>query len=76
VTRDDIRYPQPMLIDQIEYLYSMLNRADQKPGKDAYERHQELQSQLNQYLSQIKPLITQKGIALSDNVYYQLLKLN
>ena len=57
VTRDDIRYPQPKLIDQIEYLYSMLNRADQKPGKDAYERHEELQSQLNQYLSKIKPVL-------------------
>ncbi len=59
VTRDDIRYPQPMLIDQIEYLYSMLNRADQKPGKDAYERHEELQSMLDQYLSQIKTLLTE-----------------
>ncbi|MBD3414791.1 MAG: hypothetical protein GF421_10220 [Candidatus Aminicenantes bacterium] len=57
VTRDDIRYPQPMLIAQIQYLYSMLNRADQKPGKDAYERHKELQSQLNQYLSEIKPIL-------------------
>ncbi|MFW6140896.1 MAG: hypothetical protein ACOC5S_06040, partial [Acidobacteriota bacterium] len=43
VTREGIRYPQPMLIDQIQYLYSILNRADQKPGKDAYERHEELQ---------------------------------
>jgi photosystem II stability/assembly factor-like uncharacterized protein len=59
VTRDDIRYPQPRLIDQIEYLDSMLSRADQKPGKDAYERHQELQSQLNQFLSQLKTFLTE-----------------
>ncbi|MCK5652194.1 MAG: hypothetical protein KAJ42_12480, partial [Gemmatimonadetes bacterium] len=31
-------YPQPMLLDQIQYLYSMLQTADQKPGRDAYER--------------------------------------
>jgi photosystem II stability/assembly factor-like uncharacterized protein len=31
-------YPQPMLMDQIQYLYSMLQSADQKPGRDAYER--------------------------------------
>jgi hypothetical protein len=27
-----------MLLHQIQYLYSMLQRADQRPGKDAYER--------------------------------------
>ncbi len=42
VTRDDIRYPQPMLSDQVMYLYSMLSRADQRPGKDAYTRYNEL----------------------------------
>lgn len=39
-------YPQPMLIDQIAYLYGMTTRADQKPGRDAYERYQELGKQL------------------------------
>ncbi len=42
VTNNEIRYPTPMLLDQISYLYAMLNRADQKPGKDAYERFTEL----------------------------------
>jgi len=42
VTRDDIRYPQPKLSDQIMYLYSMIGRADQKPGRDAYTRFNEL----------------------------------
>lgn len=32
------RYETPMLNDQIRYLASMLDRADQKPGRDAYER--------------------------------------
>ncbi len=39
-------YMQPMLKDQISYLYSMLNRADQRPGKDAYDRYAELNRQL------------------------------
>ncbi|MBS0011906.1 MAG: hypothetical protein KFF49_10880, partial [Bacteroidales bacterium] len=55
VTRDDIRYPQPMLQDQLMYLYSMISRSDQKPGKDAYRRYDELeevyQSLRNEYAS-------------------------
>ncbi|MEE2877339.1 MAG: hypothetical protein VX822_06130 [Candidatus Neomarinimicrobiota bacterium] len=39
-------YPQPMLIDQIRYLASMIDQADQRPGKDAYDRFQELTSKL------------------------------
>ena len=39
-------YSQPMLIDQIRYLASMLNRVDQEPGDDAYERFKELNEQL------------------------------
>lgn len=37
-------YMQPMLIDQLAYLRSMLNSADQRPGKDAYERLEHLYS--------------------------------
>lgn len=39
----DERYPTPKLIDQIQYLYAMLQQADQKPGRDAYQRLDELQ---------------------------------
>jgi len=42
VTMENIRYPQPMLEQQIIYLYSMISSTDQKPGKDAYERYDEL----------------------------------
>lgn len=38
------RYQQPMLLAQMSYLYSMLNRADQRPGKDAYDRYEELKA--------------------------------
>jgi len=40
--KKDIIYPQPKLIDQIEYLYYMLNGADQMMGKDVYDRFEEL----------------------------------
>lgn len=46
-------YPQPMLLDQISYLSSMLTRADQKPGRDAYVRFDELNQELSGYLSEI-----------------------
>lgn len=38
-------YMQPMLQAQTGYLNSMLGRADQRPGKDAYDRLEELKSQ-------------------------------
>ncbi len=40
-------YQQPMILDQIGYLSSMLDRADQKPGRDAYIRNEELQEALS-----------------------------
>ncbi len=40
-------YMQPMLIDQVRYLQSMLGRADQVPGKDAYERLEDLKNSFN-----------------------------
>ena len=40
-------YMQPMLIDQARYLQSMLGRADQVPGKDAYERFEGLKNSFN-----------------------------
>ena len=38
---------QPMLIDQARYLQSMLGRADQVPGKDAYKRLEDLKNSFN-----------------------------
>jgi photosystem II stability/assembly factor-like uncharacterized protein len=40
-------YMQPMLLSQISYLNSMINRADQLPGRDAYERYEELKAQFD-----------------------------
>ena len=51
----DGTYMTPMLLDQISYLSSMLNRADQRPGKDAFDRYTELKIKfeniLKEYLS-------------------------
>jgi photosystem II stability/assembly factor-like uncharacterized protein len=40
-------YPPRMLTRQIEYLYSMLTTADQKPGRDAHERYDQLREEMN-----------------------------
>jgi hypothetical protein len=52
-----IIYPQPMLIDQLQYLFSMLNRADQKPGRDAYLRLDDLNKELSGYISEIDEIL-------------------
>jgi hypothetical protein len=51
-------YMQPMLIAQISYLNSMLGRADQRPGKDAYERYNELKQKLDWLVSTNQKLIS------------------
>ncbi len=38
-------YMRPMFIDQVRYLQSMLSRADQKPGNDAYVRFSKLKQE-------------------------------
>jgi len=38
----DIIYPQPMLTDQVSYLYEMVSNADQAPGVEAADRLAEL----------------------------------
>jgi hypothetical protein len=50
-------YPQPMLADQLEYLYSMLQSADQKPGRDAYERLDVLKVELETHKSRLERLL-------------------
>jgi photosystem II stability/assembly factor-like uncharacterized protein len=51
------RYPQPMLIDQFEYLYDMLDGADQKIGADAHERFGELYRELGNHLRGLHRLL-------------------
>ena len=39
LTAADGPYPMPKLVEQVAYLNRLVNRADQKPGRDAHERH-------------------------------------
>jgi hypothetical protein len=42
----DIIYPQPMLTNQVSYLYNMVSQADQAPGAEAENRFAELTAKL------------------------------
>ena len=53
------RYPQPKLVDQINYLSRMLDRADQRPGRDAYDRYKELSQSLAKCIADLKTLINE-----------------
>lgn len=52
-----IIYPQPQIIDQLRYLLSMLDRADQKPGRDAYIRLDELKQAVDLCLTEIEDIL-------------------
>jgi hypothetical protein len=49
-----IRYSQPMLVDQLSYLYENLQRADQRPGRDAIDRWEKLNGELQVHLSKLE----------------------
>ena len=51
------RYSQPMIVDQLSYLYSNLTRADQQPGQDAFDRYQELNSMLSDHIGRLEQLL-------------------
>ena len=61
VTSTEHRYPVPVLIDQLSYLYGNLNRADQAPGQDAYARADELEAELAQLVGTLGQLIETDG---------------
>ncbi len=45
-TEPEPRYSEPQLIDQLRYLYGILQGADQAPGRDAMQRADELRAEL------------------------------
>ncbi len=51
------RYSQPMLVDQISYLYGNLDRADQRPGKDAVSRYESLVQQLEEQMTPLERVL-------------------
>ena len=50
-------YPQPMLRDQMNYLYRNSQNADQEPGADMYERLEVLVTELEQHKERLQRLI-------------------
>lgn len=57
VTSEAGSYPQPMLIGQLEYLYGMTTQADQRPGQDAFERYDELRTELDGVLAELRGVL-------------------
>ncbi|MCZ6915155.1 MAG: hypothetical protein O7I93_00125 [Gemmatimonadetes bacterium] len=57
VTAEGYRYPQPMLIAQLQYLYGNLDRADQQPGTDAYQRFEVLEAELSGHIEELERLL-------------------
>ena len=51
------RYSQPMLVDQITYLYQNLDHADQRAGRDAVERYESLASQLEEQIGKLDEIL-------------------
>ena len=51
------RYSQPMLVDQLDYLYGNLDTADQRPGKDATDRYEALNRQLKELTGRLDELL-------------------
>ncbi|MDH3734247.1 MAG: hypothetical protein OEU54_11975 [Gemmatimonadota bacterium] len=49
-------YPRPMLRSQLNYLLGMISRADQAPGRDAFERHAELGRRLDDARQRLEAL--------------------
>ncbi|NNF03240.1 MAG: hypothetical protein HKN17_02135 [Rhodothermales bacterium] len=52
-TDDEDSYPPPMLISQLSYLSSMTSGADQRPGRDAAVRLDELEEELGALIDQL-----------------------
>jgi len=54
------RYMKPVLVDQTRYLSSMIGRADQRPGQDAYERYEELKGEFEKLRPTFKEVFGQR----------------
>lgn len=52
-----VRYSRPMLVDQLQYLYGNLTRADQEPGQDAVRRYDQLDAALREHIRALQRLL-------------------
>jgi photosystem II stability/assembly factor-like uncharacterized protein len=64
VTRPDGSYPKPVLIDQMEYLYFMVTRADQPIGADAKSRLRTLRERLTSIRAEVRTVAEATGVTL------------
>ena len=46
-----------MLVDQLQYLYGNLTRADQEPGQDAVRRYEQLDAALQEHVRALERLL-------------------
>jgi hypothetical protein len=58
VTPSDMAYPQPMLAAQVSHLNGIVNRGDNRPHRDAYERYEELRTQLDRLRAELGSVTT------------------
>jgi len=65
VSDEDIRYPETMLIDQLEYLYGMTTSADQRPGADARRRIETLDAELADTVARLDRLTQERLMELN-----------
>lgn len=54
---EPVRYSRPMLVDQLQYLYGNLTRADQAPGQDAVRRYEQLRTALDEHVRTLERLL-------------------
>jgi photosystem II stability/assembly factor-like uncharacterized protein len=52
-----VRYDMPMVADQLEYLDGMIDRADQKVGRDGFERYEELRGALDAIIADLDEVL-------------------
>jgi len=57
LSTEPIRYSQPKLVDQLQYLYGMTTSADQRIGRDAVLRYQELKAELERVQARVRALL-------------------
>ena len=57
-------YPQPMLISQFQNIARMVGQADQKVGKDAVDRYNDLMKELQSLQAQLKQMNTSTNVAM------------
>jgi hypothetical protein len=64
--REPVSYPEPMLLDQLSYLYGMTTGAGQMPGRDAFVRLDQLREKISAYEGRLAGLKSQAGGVLGD----------